>query len=331
MSFFGGGTDLNKYFEEYGGSVLSTTIDKYCYITVRNLPPFFEYRSQLTYSKIERFNNADEVQHPAVRECLKDMGMTDIHIVYDADLPARSGLGSSSSFAVGLYHALHTLRGEYVSKMELARKAIRLEQVLLKETVGVQDQLAAAFGGLNRMSFSADGYDVKPVIMSRERKINFNNHLMLFFTGFVRHASQIEEAKVKGMKSKLNELHEIKGLVEEGEKILTRGRDLNDFGRLLDHTWRLKKSLSSGVSTTDIDILYDKAISAGALGGKLLGAGGGGFIVFFAQPEKHEAIRAALSNLLHVSFRFEDGGSRVLYFDDIRTYEPIMSSMEMIS
>jgi D-glycero-alpha-D-manno-heptose-7-phosphate kinase len=316
MSFFGGGTDYRAYYEEFGGCVLSTTIDKYCYITARELPPFFEYRSKLTYSKIEQFNHASEVEHPAVRECLKDMGVENIHIVYDADLPARAGLGSSSSFAVGLHQAIHTLRGEYVSKMQLAKEAIRLEQDLLKESVGVQDQIAAAFGGFNRIDLSADRYEVHPVIICKERKKKLNDHLMLFFTGFTRIASQIAKEQINNVRVNLTQLNEMKQLVEEGERILTDNKDILEFGRLLDHTWKLKRTLSKKITNDEIDLLYAGAQKAGAIGGKLLGAGGGGFLLLFVEPEKQPAVKMALDKLLHVPFLFEDGGSKVIFYKD---------------
>lgn len=314
MSFLGGGTDYRSYFEEYGGSVLSTTFDKYCYLIVRDFPPFFEYRSQVTYSKIERFNNPEEVQHPAVRECLKYMEMNDLHIMHDSDLPARSGLGSSSSFVVGLLTALYAKKGQYMDKMAIAKEAIYLEEVLLKENVGVQDQLAVAHGGLNRMYFTKDGYDVHPVIIGKEKKREFSDHLMLFFTGFTRFASEIAGEQIKSTKSKLTQLHEMMNLVDDGEKILTCGSDIKDFGRLLDHTWKLKRSLTSNVSTNSIDDIYTKGINAGAIGGKLLGAGGGGFMLLFVEPEKQAAVKNALSDLLYVPFEFENDGTKVLYY-----------------
>lgn len=314
MSFFGGGTDYRPYFEEYGGCVLSTTFDKYCYLTVRSLPPFFEHKSQFTYSKIERFNTFDEIEHPAVRECLREFQMENLHIMYDADLPARSGLGSSSSFAVGLYHALHALRGEYVDKMQLAKEAIHLEQELLKEAVGVQDQLAAAFGGLNRIDFTADGYSVKPITITKQRKKEFEDHLMLFFTGFVRFASEIATEQIKNTKIKIKELHEMKALVEEGEKILIGDQDICEFGKLLDHTWQLKRSLTNKISTNNIDEMYTRALEAGALGGKLLGAGGGGFILLFVEPEKQQNVKRALADLLHIPFRFENAGTKIMHY-----------------
>lgn len=314
MSFFGGGTDYPSYYEEYGGSVLSTTINKYCYLNVRYFPPFFEHRNQATYSVIERFNDPSEVKHPAIRECLKFMDMHSIHIMYDADLPARSGLGSSSSFTVGLLNALHSLRGEFTDKLTLAKEAIYVEHQLCGEIGGVQDQLAASFGGLNRIYFSSSGFDIRPVIISKERRYEFNKQLMLFFTGFVRFSSEIAEEQAKSTKSKLAELHEMSQLVNEGENILTGNNDINKFGQLLDHTWRIKRSLTNRISTNFIDDVYEKALKAGATGGKLLGAGGGGFMLLFVEPDKQVYVKKALADLLHVPFEFENSGTKVIYY-----------------
>lgn len=314
MSFFGGGTDHREYFEKYGGSVLSTTIDKYCYVIARDLPPFFEYENQVTYSKIERFNDPDEVQHPLVREALKFLKVKNIQIMYDADLPARSGLGTSSSFAVGLLNALHSLKGDFVDKMTLAEEAIYLERELCNETGGVQDQLAAAFGSLNRITFTSMGYDVRPVIISPQRKKEFNDHLMLFFTGFERFSGEIAKEQRANTEANLKQLHEMAQLVDEGEKILTTGSSMLDFGRLLDYTWKLKRTLSSQVTTSSIDNMYTKAIKAGAIGGKLLGAGGGGFILLFVEPDKQFKVKKALSDLLYVPFKFETSGTKVIYY-----------------
>ncbi len=314
MSFLGGGTDHQDYFEKYGGSVLSTTIDKYCYVIIRDLPPFFEYKSQVTYSKIERFNDPVEVQHPLIREALKYMNAKNVHIMYDADLPARSGLGTSSSFAVGLLNGLHSLKGDFVDKMTLAEEAIHLERNLCNEVGGVQDQLAASFGGLNRITFTNLGYDVRPVIISSQRKKEFNDHLMLFFTGFERFSGEIAKEQKANTQANLKQLHEMTQLVDEGEKILTGGSSILDFGRLLDYTWKLKCTLSSQITTSSIDSIYSKAIKAGAIGGKLLGAGGGGFILLFVEPEKQAKVKKALSDLLHVPFQFETSGTKVIYY-----------------
>lgn len=316
MSFFGGGTDVADYYESYGGAVLSTTFDKYCYHTIRYYPPFFEHSGRATYSRIEEFNSPEEIKHPAIREALKKFGLNNVHIVYDADLPARSGLGTSSAFSVGLLNGIHSLRGEFVDKMSLAKEAIHLERVLCKEAGGVQDQLACSFGGLNKITFGVDGFDVTPVIMPRRRKELLSDSLMLFFTGFVRFSAQILKEQISNTAKKLEELHQMAALVEEGLKILTGRGELNEFGRLLDYTWKLKRSLASGISNESLDEIYSVAQKAGAIGGKILGAGGGGFILLFVEPEKQPSVLQALKNLRHVPFDFETGGTRVIYYKD---------------
>lgn len=314
MSFFGGGTDIPEYYEEFGGKVLSTTFDKYCYHTVRYFPQFFPYKNQFTYSKIERFEKADEVEHPAVREILKYLDMDKIQITYDADLPARSGLGTSSSFTVGLLNGLHSLRGEFVDKMTLAKEAIYVERTLCKEEGGVQDQLAASFGGLNKMCFTGDGFEVIPVVIKAQRKKQLNENLMLFFTGFVRYSGDVMCEQVKKAKKNARDLAEMVKMVDEGERILTSNGDLNDFGRLIDYGWQLKRSLASNVTNDTIDALYDKAKAAGAIGGKLLGAGAGGFILLYVEPEKQDRVREALSELMCIPFEFENSGTKVIYY-----------------
>ena len=286
MSFLGGGTDFPAYFNEYGGCVLSATFNKYSYVTVRELPALFDYKNQFTYSKIERFNSPDELEHPLVREALKYIDIDRIQIAYDADLPARSGIGSSSSFAVGLLNELHLLKGERLSKMELAKEAIYLERVLCNEAGGVQDQLAVAFGGLNKISFDADGYKILPVEISHKKKKEFNDNLLLVFTGFSHFSGEVSITQQKNIPQKITELNEMKALVDEGEKILVSGSDLDDFGRLLDESWKLKRSTGDKISTGAIDEIYEKALKAGALGGKLLGAGGGGFVVFYVPEDR---------------------------------------------
>lgn len=312
ISFFGGGTDYRPYFMEHGGSVLSTTINRYCYLTLRRLPPFFEHDSRLSYSKIELFNTPGEVQHPAVRECLKYMNLRGVSITHDGDLPARAGLGTSSAFTVGLLNAMHALKGEFVDPMTLAIEAIRVEQDMIGENVGVQDQMAAAIGGLNRLYFNADGYDYRPIILKEERRQRLERSLMLFFTGIFRFASQIAEEQVKNTNDKLTELREMGRLTDEGEKALVSG-DVDDFGRLLHESWKLKRSLSSKISTAEIDLMYQRAREAGALGGKLLGAGGGGFLLFYVEPENQEFVKRALKDLLYVPFRIGQMGSRIIY------------------
>lgn len=315
MSFFGGGTDMEEFFREYGGAVISTTFDKYCYVNVRHLPRFFEYKNQITYSKIERARSTDEIQHPAVREGMKYLDMHELIMQYDADLPARTGLGTSSSFAVGMLHAFYALKGKYVGKRQLADDAIYLERVLCNEAGGWQDQIAAAYGGLNRINFDAEGYEVSPIIISSQRKQVLNNNLMLFFTGFSRFSSEIQTDTQKNIKDKTKQLLEMKALVDEAEKILRNEKtNIDEFGRLLDYTWQLKRETGKRISTDTIDKLYQRAMDAGALGGKLLGAGGGGFLLFYVEPDKQIAVRSAMSDLLEVPFRFEKVGTEIIYY-----------------
>lgn len=319
MSFFGGGTDMEDFFRVHGGAVLSTTFDKYCYVNVRHLPPFFDYRTELSYSKTERVTSIESIQHPAIRNAMKMLNMHEIRLTYEADLPARSGLGTSSSFAVGMLSAFYALKGKYADKKKLADEAIYLERVLCGEAGGWQDQIAASYGGFNRINFNKDGtYDVLPIIISPERKKQLDHNLMMFFTGFTRFSSDVQKANAASpetQEAKEKRLLEMLDLVDDAEDVLTnKKRDLDEFGRLLDHTWKLKRQTGSAVSTSNIDALYQRGIKAGALGGKLLGAGGGGFLVFYVQPEKREALKAAMHDLLYVPFHFEDGGSRVLYY-----------------
>lgn len=315
MSFFGGGTDMDIFFKQYGGSVLSTTFDKYCYVNVRHLPRFFEWKTELTYSQIEKVSCIDEIKHPAIRNAMKMLDMHEIRLTYEADLPARSGLGTSSSFAVGMLNAFYALKGKYVDKKKLADEAIYLERVLCNEAGGWQDQIAASFGGFNRINFEADGYEVLPVIMDLDRKKRLNENLMLFFTGFTRYSSAIQHANKLEEKDKTKQLKEMLALVDDAEKVLTdRKSDLDEFGRLLDYTWKIKRRVGPAVSTNSIDELYTRGIEAGALGGKLLGAGGGGFLVFYVQPEKQKAVKEAMSGLMYIPFRFESGGTRVIYY-----------------
>ena len=323
MSFFGGGTDMESFFKENGGSVLSTTFDKYCYVNVRHLPRFFDYSTELSYSKTERVTNIDDIEHPAIRNAMKMLDMHEIRLTYEADLPARSGLGTSSSFAVGMLNAFYALKGKYASKKQLADEAIYLERVLCDEAGGWQDQIAASFGGFNRIDFNADGYTVHPVIVSPQRKQQLNNNLMMFFTGFTRFSSEIQKANKLDDESKTKQLKQMLTLVDEAENILTdQSKDLDDFGRLLDVTWKLKRQTGKSVSTSNIDNLYDKGISAGALGGKLLGAGGGGFLVFYVTPEKQAAVKEAMEDLLYIPFKFEDSGTQVIYYGP-EDYSPV--------
>lgn len=315
MSFFGGGTDMEYFFKKYGGAVLSTTFDKYCYVNVRHLPRFFDYSTELSYSKIERVTDINDIQHPVIRNAMKMLDMHEIRLTYEADLPARSGLGTSSSFAVGMLNAFYALKGKYAAKKKLADEAIYLERNLCQETGGWQDQIAASFGGFNRINFNVDGYEVLPVIISPERKKQLNQNLMMFFTGFTRFSSDVQKANAVGKVDKTAQLKEMLSLVDDAERVLTdKESDLDDFGRLLDHTWKLKRQTGSAVSTNSIDELYAKGIAAGALGGKLLGAGGGGFLVFYVQPEQQASVRWAMRDLLYIPFKFEDGGTRVIHY-----------------
>ncbi len=323
MSFFGGGTDMEPFFREYGGAVLSTTFDKYCYVTVRHLPRFFDYTTELAYSRMERVKNVEEINHPAVRNAMKMLDMHEIRLTYEADLPARSGLGTSSSFAVGMLNAFHCLKGKYADKKKLADQAIYLERVLCQEAGGWQDQIAAAFGGLNRIEFNKNGtYDVRPIIVHPERKQQLNDNLLMFFTGFTRFSSEMQKANAAGYAEKIRQLRQMYLLVNDAEAVLEdKNSDLDDFGRLLDTTWRLKRQTGGAITTDSIDGLYEKGIEAGALGGKLLGAGGGGFLIFYVQPEKREAVMNAMKQLLYVPFRFEDGGTQVIHYTP-EMYEP---------
>ena len=316
MSFFGGGTDMEDYFRENGGAVLSTTFDKYCYVNVRHLPRFFDYSTELSYSKTERVTDVNDIQHPAIREAMKMLDMREIRLTYEADLPARSGLGTSSSVAVGMLNAFYALKGKYASKKKLADEAIYLERVLCNEAGGWQDQIAASFGGFNRINFGPDGYEVLAVIISPERKRQLNNNLMRFFTGCTRFSSDVQKAnKVSSTEEKRARLKKMYELVDEAEAILTnKERDLDDFGRLLDLTWKLKKGTGSSISTGGIDELYEKGMTEGALGGNRLGGGGGGLLVFYVQPEKQEAVKEAMKDLMHIPFKFEDGGTRVIHY-----------------
>lgn len=322
MSFFGGGTDMEVYFRENGGAVISTTFDKYCYVHVRHLPNFFEYKTELSYSKTERVTDIADIEHPAIRGAMQMLDMRDIRLTYEADLPARSGLGTSSSFAVGMLNAFYALKGRYADKKKLADEAIYLERVLCGETGGWQDQIAAAFGGLNRINFSGNGYEIYPVIISPERKRTLNANLLMFFTGFTRFSSEIQELNNISAAEKRQQLREMHRLVDDAEKILTDCQaDLDDFGRLLDHTWKLKRQTGSSVSTERIDDLYQRGIRAGALGGKLLGAGGGGFMIFYVQPEYRESVMQAMDGLMHIPFAFENEGTRVIHYSP-ETYIP---------
>ncbi len=324
MSFFGGGTDIEDYFRENKGAVLTTTFDKYCYVNVRHLPRFFDYSIELSYSKTERVKDVNDIKHPAIREAMKMLDMYEIRLTYEADLPARSGLGTSSSFAVGMINAFYALKGKYADKKTLADKAIYLERILCNESGGWQDQIAASFGGFNRINFGPDGYEVLPVIIPPKRKRQLNNNILMFFTGFTRFSSDIQKANI--INSPANKkviLKKMYALVNEAESILTDNtRNLDDFGSLLDITWSFKRQTGSLISTNSIDRLYVKGKEAGAIGGKLLGAGGGGFLIFYVNPEKQEAVKMAMSDLMYIPFEFENEGTRVIHYSP-EAYEPV--------
>ncbi|MDP3724888.1 MAG: kinase [Nanoarchaeota archaeon] len=314
VSFFGGGTDYPVWYEKNGGAVLSTTIDKYCWVSARHLPPFFEHKSRIAYSKIELVKQREEIEHPVVRETLGLLGVEGgVEIHNFNDLPARSGMGSSSSFTVGLLHALHVLKGKNPEKEKLAQNAIHVEQNLLKENVGCQDQVAAAFGGFNKITFGGKEHmRVEPIALEEEKLNAFQDRLMLFFTGLSRNSSEIAAHQVKNIPKKTRELRRMREMVDESIAML-RGNDFDGFGRLLHEAWNIKRDLSSEITNSFIDGIYKAGREAGALGGKLLGAGGGGFILFYVPLERKENVKTKLRDFLHIPFRFENKGSEVIY------------------
>ena len=314
VSFFGGGTDYPAWYRNHGGAVLAAAIARYCYITCRWLPPFFDHKSRIVYSVIESVKSVEEIQHPAVREALLELGIRDgIEIHHDGDLPKMTGLGTSSSFTVGLLHALHALRGEYRSRMQLAEEAIHVERDRCGDRVGSQDQVSAAFGGLNHIRFAPDdSMSVTAVPLAAERMKEFQDSLLLFFTGFSRYSSEVVAEQLQNIPRKEKELAKMGAMVGEGLRILKTG-DLADFGRLLHESWLLKRSLSSRVSTPEIDAMYAAARQAGALGGKIAGAGGGGFLLLYVERERQAAVRQALAKLLHVPFDLDHAGTQIIF------------------
>ncbi len=318
ISLFGGGTDYPTWFREHGGAVLGTAIDKYCYISLRELPPFFEHRHKIVYSRVETVREVGEIQHPAVRAVLSEFKVsTGLEVHHDADLPARSGLGSSSSFTVGLVNALRALEGRMSTAEHLAKEAIRIEQEVIGENVGSQDQVWAAYGGTNLIEFRSDGgFAVAPVIMTAARRAEFEAHLMLLFTGFSRIASEVAGKKIQNLLARKRQLKAMRGMVDEGVTVLTDlSRPIAEIGRLLHQGWMMKRELAEGVTTSAINEIYEAARAAGAIGGKLLGAGGGGFMLLFAEPDRQAAIREALRGLVHVRFRLGAVGSRVVVYE----------------
>ncbi len=317
ISFFGGGTDYPVWYRQHGGAVLAATIDKYCYLSCRYLPPFFEHRIRIVYSRIENCQTVDEITHPSVREVLRHTGIErGVEIHHDGDLPARSGMGSSSAFTVGLLHALYALKGHMPSKRQLALESIHIEQDLLKETVGSQDQVLAAYGGLNHIAFLPNGeVAVRPITVTVERIRELDSHLMLFYTGIKRTASDVAESYVSEIDSRKRQLRILKDMVEEGVSIIGGDHDITAFGELLHEAWQTKRSLSAKVSNSEVDDIYKLALSAGAVGGKLTGAGGGGFMLLFVPPERQGKVKETLNKLIHVPFQFEFSGSQIIFFD----------------
>ena len=317
ISFFGGGTDYPVWYKENGGAVLSTTINKYCYISCRYLPPFFDHKYQIRYSRRELTNSIFEIKHPSARECLKFLNVSKgIEMIHTSDIPAQSGIGSSSAFTVGFLNALYALLGKIVTKRQLSRDTINVEQNLIKENVGSQDQVAAAFGGFNKIEFGGEKeFYVYPMTIGEKKMDLLQDYLMLFFTGFSRNASNVAGEQIRKTPQKKKELQTMKEMVEEAIKLLNReSNDIQDFGKLLHESWKIKRTLTDSISTREIDEIYETALRAGALGGKLLGAGGGGFILFFARPYDQPLIRERLKDLLCVPFRFDNLGSQVIFY-----------------
>ena len=322
ISFFGGGTDMPSFFNEHGGAVISTTFDKYCYVVVRHMPPFHPYISELVHNRFERVNSIDDIEHPLIRECMRLHDIHEIRLTYEGDLPARTGLGTSSTFAVGMLNAFCALKGKMMSCNELAKEAIYVERDILKEHGGWQDQIATAYGGLNRINFRDGNFDVCPVIIHPDRKRELNANLLLFYTGIQRFSSNIQADTFAKPNNKVQQLKDMLSLVDEAEKVLCdKNCSLDEFGRLLDMTWKLKRSTGDKVSNTDIDYLYDTAIKSGAIGGKLLGAGGGGFLLFYCNKECQPKLIKAMEKLMIVPFNFENNGTQVLYYSP-QNYSP---------
>ena len=325
ISFFGGGTDYPAWYRQHGGTVLAATINKYCYLTCRYQPPFFEHLIRVVWSKVEMCQSIDEIAHPSVRACLHYLKINrGVVIHHDGDLPARSGMGSSSAFTVGLLNALLALQGKISSKKQLAQESIHVEQEILKETVGSQDQVLAAYGGLNHVTFLAnDEFYVRPITLTQERLTELNSHLMLFYSGIQRTASDVAQSYVNDLDAKKRQLRILKDLVEESISILNSAQDLTAFGELLHEAWQAKRSLSNSVSNPEIDDLYELARNCGAIGGKITGAGGGGFFLFFVPPEKQTKLREKLNKLIYVPFKFEFAGSQIIFSEHEEDYSAL--------
>lgn len=322
MSFFGGGTDIPSFFNEHEGAVISTTFDKFCYVNVRHMPPFHPYISELVHNKFERVNDIEDIEHPLIRECMRLHDIHEIRLTYEGDLPARTGLGTSSTFAVGMLNAFCALKGKMMSKSQLAHEAIHVERDILQEHGGWQDQVAAAFGGLNRIDFKDGDFSVHPIIISPERKKELDENLMLFYTGVQRFSSEIQADTFAKPIDKTKQLLDMLTLVDEAEKILCdKNTPLAEFGKLLDATWKLKRGTGTKVSNSSIDELYIRAINEGAIGGKLLGAGGGGFLLFYCEKDQQANLKKALGKLMLVPFNFENEGTQILYYNPV-AYSP---------
>lgn len=322
VSFLGGGTDFPLWYNKNGGMVISTTIDKYCYISCRILPPFFDYKYRFMYSQKEEVRNISEIKHPSIRECLKFLNIKDgLEIHHDADLPARSGLGASSSFTVGLLNALYRLSGEsFLNKHKLANDAIHIEQNIIGESCGSQDQTIVSHGGFNVIVFTKDGIFVSPVDIDKKLLEELNKWVVIFFTGFTRFADKIEHDKLNRMQNKTDVYTKLRYITSEGLQCLKKG-NITEFGKLVDESWNLKKCMSPSVTLPEIDIMYQTAKGVGSIGGKLLGSGGGGFFLFFIEPSKKEKLIDAFKNLLHVPFNFESNGTQVIYDSGERVNE----------
>ncbi len=328
ISFFGGGTDYPTWYQKHGGAVLATTIDKYCYISCRYLPPFFEHRHRIVYSQIENCHNIDDIKHPSVREVLRFLDFErGVEIHHDGDLPARSGMGSSSAFTVGLLNALYAMRGYMPTKQQLMQESIMIEQEMIMETVGSQDQALAAYGGFNHIQFLPNReISVRPVVITYERMQMLNRHLMLFYTGIKRTAADIAESYVNDIEARKRQLRIMKDLVDEGISLLNSGGDLTSFGELLHESWQAKRSLSDRVTSPEVDQMYEAARTAGAIGGKVTGAGGGGFMLLFVPPERQQAVREKLSGQIHVPFSFEFNGSQIIYLQHEEDFSSVEST-----
>ncbi len=324
ISFFGGGTDYPVYYRENGGAVLSTTINKYCYINTRHLPPFFNCRYRIRYTSGEDTNSVDDIKHPSVRECIRYLNLDKfpIEMVHTSDIPARSGMGSSSAFTVGFLNSLISLTGKIATKRQLASGAINIEQNIIKENVGSQDQVAAAYGGFNKIQFGGkQEFDVHPITIGNEKLERLHNYLMLFFTGYQRNASDIAIEQIKKTPEKKNELSIMSDMVDDAIDIISSSdSDITEFGKLLHDSWQIKRSLTNKITNPEIDKIYGAALEVGALGGKLLGAGGGGCLLLFVEPDKQDKVRERLKNLVHIPFEFENLGSHIIYYDPEKNY-----------